>query len=108
MLSIPGDFPAFRLLTASSTSSLSTGRLSALCVCVWLLSSRLGSGVRSCIGSTQSTSLEQLCFLLGYFRCCISSLDCQDVSAAVFDDCQLMLLALSDNVVSVVGLTAVS
>ena len=44
MLSTPGDFPAFGLRTASSTSSFSTGRLSASCERVWLLWSRLVSG----------------------------------------------------------------
>ena len=44
MLSTHGDFPAFRLCTASSTSSLSTGRLSSSCVGVWLLWSRLVPG----------------------------------------------------------------
>ena len=44
MLSIPKDFPAFRLHTASSATSLSTGRLSASCVWVWLLWSWLVSG----------------------------------------------------------------
>ena len=44
MLSTPGDFPALVLRTASSASSLSTGRLSASCVGVWLLWSRLVSG----------------------------------------------------------------
>ena len=59
MLPSPGDFYAFRLCTATSTSSFSIGRrsLSASCVGVWLLWSRLVSmdGVCSCIGhfSTQ-------------------------------------------------------
>ena len=43
-LSAPGYFPAFRLRTASSISSLSTGRLSAFCAGIWLLWSRLVSG----------------------------------------------------------------
>ena len=43
MLSNPEDFPTFRLRTASSTVFFTTGRLSASCVVVWLLWSRLVS-----------------------------------------------------------------
>ena len=65
-LSTPGDFPAFRLCIASTTSSLRTGRLSAR----FVGSSYSGVGwcperVRGCVGhrSTQSSGSEQPCFV---------------------------------------------